>query len=80
MGLIALLQSFGSVSGQTPTGGSSAATGPAPKTAWGHPDLQGIWLDEFENPLQRPARHADKEFFTDKERADQDAVPPLRVS
>ena len=61
-----------SLSGQAPAGGSAAATGPAPKTAWGHPDLQGIWLDEFDTPLERPARYANKEFFTDEERAAQD--------
>ena len=25
------------------------------KTAWGEPDLQGIWTDETDTPLQRPA-------------------------
>ena len=46
--------------------------GPAPQTAWGHPDLQGIWLDEFDTPFERPAQNADKEFFTDEERKAQD--------
>lgn len=36
---------------------------------WGEPDLQGIWTDQFQTPLQRPARFADKEFFTQEERA-----------
>jgi hypothetical protein len=71
IGLVVLLQS--SVAGQGP-GGTSAATGPAPKTAWGHPDLQGIWLDEFDTPLERPARFAEKEYFTAAERAEQDDV------
>src|SRR5206468_12262958 len=39
------------------------------KTPWGEPDLQGIWTDEFQTPLQRPAKYAGKEFFTDEERA-----------
>jgi hypothetical protein len=43
------------------------------KTAWGEPDLQGIWTDEFQTPLQRPAKFAGKEFFTDQERAALDA-------
>ena len=43
------------------------------KTAWGEPDLQGIWTDEFQTPLQRPAKYAGKEFFTDQERAALDA-------
>src|SRR5215467_12076783 len=43
------------------------------KTAWGEPDLQGIWTDEYQTPLQRPAKFAGKEFFTDQERAALDA-------
>ena len=33
-------------------------TGPAPKTPWGAPDLQGIWSREFDIPLERPAKYA----------------------
>ena len=33
------------------------------KTPWGEPDLQGIWTDETDTPLQRPARFANQEFF-----------------
>src|SRR5215510_8402344 len=43
------------------------------KTPWGEPDLQGIWTDEYQTPLQRPAKYAGKESFTDEERADLDA-------
>jgi hypothetical protein len=43
------------------------------KTAWGEPNLQGIWTDEYQTPLQRPAKYANKEFFTDEERAALDA-------
>ncbi len=50
-------------------GATAAKAGPAPKTAWGEPDLQGIWTDEYNVPLQRPAKFATKEFFTDEERA-----------
>jgi len=39
------------------------------RTAWGHPDLQGIWTDPYQTPLQRPPQFANKEFFTDEERA-----------
>jgi hypothetical protein len=49
---------------------TAAATGAGPKTSWGEPDLQGIWTDEFQTPLQRPARYAGREFFTDAERAE----------
>src|SRR5689334_3522009 len=47
---------------------AAAKPGPAPKTAWGEPDLQGIWTDDFQVPLQRPAKFASKEFFTEQER------------
>jgi hypothetical protein len=44
------------------------------KTAWGDPDLQGIWTDEFDTPLQRSAKYANQEFFTDEQRAELDKV------
>ena len=49
-------------------------TGPAAalRTAWDEPDLQGIWTTEYETPLERPARYADQEFFTEEERAELD--------
>jgi hypothetical protein len=43
--------------------------GTAPRTAWGDPDLQGIWTDQYQTPLQRPTQFATKELFTDEERA-----------
>ena len=46
----------------------------APKTPWGEPDLQGIWTEESDTPLQRPARYANQEFFTDAERTELDRV------
>jgi hypothetical protein len=51
---------------------SAAAPAPAPKTSWGEPDLQGIWTDESDTPLQRPAKWADQEFFTEAQRRDLD--------
>ncbi len=38
------------------------------RTPWGDPDLQGIWTDPYQTPLQRPTQFANKEFFTDEER------------
>jgi hypothetical protein len=43
------------------------------KTPWGEPDLQGIWTDETDTPLQRPAKYASQEFFTAAQRAELDA-------
>ena len=54
-----------------PAGGQEPE-GAAP-TAWGEPDLQGIWTTNYDTPLERPARYADREFFTDEERAAVDA-------
>src|SRR6266481_9145813 len=51
-----------------------SATAPAPvlKTPWGEPDLQGIWTDETDTPLQRPAKYAAQEFFTAAQRDELD--------
>jgi len=46
-----------------------AASGSTLKTPWAEPDLQGIWTDEFDTPLQRSAKYANQEFFTAEERA-----------
>jgi hypothetical protein len=40
-----------------------------PRTADGHPDLQGIWTNATMTPLQRPAELGSKEFFTEQEAA-----------
>src|SRR5215831_17401786 len=42
------------------------------KTPWGEPDLQGIWTDEFDTPLQRPPKYASQEFFTEAQREELD--------
>jgi hypothetical protein len=52
-------------SAQAPVISGAAVKTPPLKTAWGEPDLQGIWTDEFETPLQRPAKYANQEFFTE---------------
>ena len=57
-----------------PAGGAATNTGPAASTAWGEPDLQGIWTADGEIPLQRPAKYADREFFTEQERAELDKL------
>jgi len=68
-----------SVAGQAPSPQPMSKTLQAqepaalPKTAWGQPSLEGIWLDEFDTPLERPAKYATREFFTDEERAAQNA-------
>jgi len=56
---------------QSATAAIQTATTPL-KTAWGEPDLQGIWTDEFDTPFQRPAKYADQEFFTEAQRRELD--------
>ena len=41
-------------------------------TAWGHPNLEGIWLDVYTTPFERPAEFGDREFATAEERAARD--------
>jgi hypothetical protein len=52
-----------------PVAGASAQS---LKTPWGDPDLQGIWTDESDTPLQRAPKFANQEFFTDAQRAELD--------
>jgi hypothetical protein len=60
-----------SMAGQTPTAGVKAPAlpkpGPAPKTPWGEPDLQGTWFVMESVPLERSAANAGKVMLTDAE-------------
>ena len=40
---------------------------PPPRTAWGAPDLGGIWDFRSATPLVRPAALADQTVFTDEQ-------------
>src|ERR1700732_4976778 len=53
---------------------AASATTPAQAltTPWGEPDLQGIWTDETDTPLQRSPKFATQEFFTEAQRAELD--------
>jgi len=62
-------------SGQNPAASvkaASPASASALKTPWGEPDLQGIWTDESDTPLQRSPKYANQEFFTEAQRAELD--------
>ena len=51
--------STGTMAGQQPT--------KSPRTAWGDPDLQGVWSYSVLTPLERPAALGTKEFITAEE-------------
>ena len=47
--------------------------GQAPGTTpWGHPNLEGIWLDVYTTPFERSPELGDQELFTAEERAERD--------
>ena len=51
--------------GQTPDSGSAAM----PRTAWGDPDLQGVWDFRTLTPLERPDGLSDQQVFASEEAA-----------
>ena len=48
---------------------AGAQTAEAPRTAWGAPDLQGVWDFRSLTPMERPAELADQEVFTSEQAA-----------
>src|SRR5438046_8580654 len=80
---VALAAAFGAtVYGQSskPAAGSASAKSAsasaskwvAPKTPWGHPDLQGVWTtdDMLSIPMERPEQFAGRAELTDEEFAE----------
>jgi hypothetical protein len=55
---------------------NSKPTSKVPRTAWGKPDLTGVWDFRTITPLERPASLANKEFLTEEEalKLERDAV------
>ena len=51
-----------------PVAGQETADFETPRTAWGDPDLTGIWSPGYTlTPLERPEEFGDREFLTDEE-------------
>jgi hypothetical protein len=72
----AVAMTMGVVGASVPLAGQSrpaaSASTALPKTAWGDPDFQGIWTYETQVPFERPAKYANREFFTEQEMAELD--------
>ena len=60
---------------------AAAQNSKVPRTAWGKPDLTGVWDFRTITPLERPANQADKEFLTEEEaaKAEQEVVERNRL-
>ena len=50
-----------------PAAGQNAGASDAPRTAWGDPDLQGIWSSSGATPMERPDEFQGRERLTDEE-------------
>jgi hypothetical protein len=72
---IGALASLLALAGQATT---AAPGGPALKTPWGEPDLQGIWTRLYDVPMQRPPKYKDQEFFTEQQIAELDKIRGAR--
>jgi hypothetical protein len=53
-----------------PAAAKTAATWTPPRTPDGKPDLQGIWSNASNTPLERPKNLGSKEFYTEQEAAE----------
>ena len=63
---------FVSVTAVPAAGQPAEPRDPLLRTAWGHPDLQGVWNNATTTPLERPSELAGKELLTDEEVAQRD--------
>ena len=71
--IVAAVAAIAAVAAVTAFGAApAAAQGDPPRTAWGQPDLQGVWDFRTITPMSRPERYGDKEFLTAEEAAQLD--------
>ena len=55
--------------GRPPADSSTDSASPS-RTTWGHPDLQGMWVNNSATPIERPEEFAGKQTLNDEELAD----------
>src|SRR5688572_28522518 len=73
--LVGLCISGCSTTKSSPTNeASGTGTWTLPRTAFGEPDLQGVWRYEGAVPFERPAEFEGREQLTDEEVAQRDQV------
>jgi hypothetical protein len=75
---VSILQQRWTFAPQQPGGSTRAWT--APRTPWGHPDLQGYWTNTTTTPLQRPVELKDKAVLSGAELAERDKLVADRAN
>src|SRR3989441_5024123 len=83
IGLLAVI-ALAACGRQAPSGGGATSTNAGAtgniRTAWGDPDLQGVWENLERAPLERPKEFGTKEFLTEQEAAARAKRTPLTTS
>ena len=67
LGCIAALLTVAGITVAGQSAARSSAESEAPRTPWGTPDLQGIWIGSTLTPFERPEDLTGKEFLTQEE-------------
>ena len=67
IGILSPAIMLASVALDAQTSAASQQTGTPPRTAWGDPDLRGLWYYATMTPLERARELADKATFTEEE-------------
>ena len=66
-GTLAMLLACVTLASEPSVGQAQTGSSTGPRTTWGEPDLQGVWRNDTETPLERPPELAGKEFYTEEE-------------
>jgi hypothetical protein len=71
---------FSPLKAQTAVKANQPTARTVPRTAWGHPDLQGTWSNTTTTPVERPDDLANKDVLSGEELQKRDAEVAARVS